>query len=198
MTLSDLASLGSFVSGVAVLISLVYLALQVRQAEKNQRAVINDGYASRLTDLLRWTAEPANSALMARVTAGETSFTAEEVNRLGAIFRMVLINTQATFQQYESGLLDKRSYETSMIVLKDGYLGRPVYRALWPRWAQLSSPDFRSAVEALLRDAPLRPPVDTFAAFQRHLARELTSVPTNPEAASSPQPVENHLERSRA
>ena len=34
MALSDLASLGSFVSGVAVLISLEYLALQICQAEK--------------------------------------------------------------------------------------------------------------------------------------------------------------------
>jgi hypothetical protein len=32
MSLSDLAPLGSFVSGVAVLISLIYLSLQVRQA----------------------------------------------------------------------------------------------------------------------------------------------------------------------
>lgn len=31
MSLSDLASIGSFVSGVAVLASLIYLALQVRQ-----------------------------------------------------------------------------------------------------------------------------------------------------------------------
>ena len=34
MSLSDLASLGSFVSGVAVLVSLIYLALQVRQPKK--------------------------------------------------------------------------------------------------------------------------------------------------------------------
>lgn len=32
MSLTDLASLSSFVSGVAVLISLVYLALQLRHA----------------------------------------------------------------------------------------------------------------------------------------------------------------------
>ncbi|HEX3432128.1 MAG TPA: hypothetical protein VHT03_14710 [Rhizomicrobium sp.] len=43
MSLSDLASLGSFVSAFAVLASLVYLALQVRQAEKNQRAILNQG-----------------------------------------------------------------------------------------------------------------------------------------------------------
>jgi hypothetical protein len=44
MTLSDLASIGSLVSGVAVLVSLVYLSSQVRQTEKNQRALMESGY----------------------------------------------------------------------------------------------------------------------------------------------------------
>lgn len=46
MSLTDLASLGSFVSAVAVLISLVYLSLQVKQAERNQQASIR---ATRVT-----------------------------------------------------------------------------------------------------------------------------------------------------
>ena len=41
MLLSDLASLGSFVSGVAVLVSLVYLASQVRQGTKATRSEIH-------------------------------------------------------------------------------------------------------------------------------------------------------------
>jgi hypothetical protein len=47
MSLSDLAALGSFVSGVAVLVSLVFLYFQLRQvgaqvqqAERNQQAMI--------------------------------------------------------------------------------------------------------------------------------------------------------------
>ena len=40
MSLSDLASIGSLVSGVAVLGSLIYLALQVRQTDRNQQAAI--------------------------------------------------------------------------------------------------------------------------------------------------------------
>lgn len=40
MTLSDFAAIGSFVSGGAVLVSLVYLSLQVRQTERNQQASI--------------------------------------------------------------------------------------------------------------------------------------------------------------
>src|SRR5689334_6518225 len=67
MTLSDLAAVGSLVSGVAVLVSLVYLALQVRQSERNQRAVLNQGYITRVTEYLRWYAESPLNELRARV-----------------------------------------------------------------------------------------------------------------------------------
>ena len=184
MSLSDLASLGSFVSGAAVLISLVYLALQVRQAEKNQRAMINDSYATRISELLLHNAEPVNAALLVRVSAGETSFSADELFRLNMMFRVVLINMQATFQQHEAGLLDERSFETNLFSFKEGWLARPVYRAMWPTWAPVSSPDFRTAVQAMLAEVPLKPPADWVADFQNSLALVMASaVPKHDEHA---------------
>ena len=47
MTLSDLAAIGSLVSGLAVLVSLVYVSIQIRQTERNQRALINQGAMAR-------------------------------------------------------------------------------------------------------------------------------------------------------
>jgi flagellar biosynthesis/type III secretory pathway M-ring protein FliF/YscJ len=54
MSLSDLAALGSFISGVAVLASLVFLFFQmrqmteqVRQSERNQRALMQQGRSMR-------------------------------------------------------------------------------------------------------------------------------------------------------
>lgn len=51
MSLSDLASLGSFISGIAVLTSLIYLALQVRQTKRNQQIAIRHTRASRVVEL---------------------------------------------------------------------------------------------------------------------------------------------------
>jgi hypothetical protein len=59
MSLSDLASLGSFVSGFAVLFSLIYLALQVRQTKRNQQIAIRHSRASRIVDLQLALADPA-------------------------------------------------------------------------------------------------------------------------------------------
>ena len=47
MSLSDLAALGSFISGVAVLASLIYLAVQIQQNTKHTRALIHQGSAAR-------------------------------------------------------------------------------------------------------------------------------------------------------
>jgi hypothetical protein len=58
MTFSDPASVGSFVSALAVLISLIYLALQVRQAERNQRALMQQGRADRVSGYCLKMAEP--------------------------------------------------------------------------------------------------------------------------------------------
>ena len=58
MTLSDLASIGSLVSGMAVLASMVFLYFRLRQmnaqaqqAERNQRAVIRLGRVAQRIDL---------------------------------------------------------------------------------------------------------------------------------------------------
>jgi len=41
ISLSDLAAIGSFISGVAVVVSFVFLAVQLRQNARNQRAIMH-------------------------------------------------------------------------------------------------------------------------------------------------------------
>ncbi len=62
MTLSDIASIGSLISGVAVLVSLAYLALQVRQTERNQRASIHQGASERSANLVLALSSPDHAA----------------------------------------------------------------------------------------------------------------------------------------
>ena len=66
MSLSDLASLGSLVNGVAVLVSLAFLYFQVRQvnqqirrAEKNQRATIAQVRTNRTAEIGLRQTDPA-------------------------------------------------------------------------------------------------------------------------------------------
>jgi hypothetical protein len=179
VSLSDLAALGSFVSGVAVLASLVFLYFQMRQVreqlaqtEKNQRTVINESYASRAGEALRWLADDANTNLMTRVTQGERSFTAQGLQRLGIIFRAMVLNTVAATQHYEAGLMDRVSYDLVLLSFKS-YLAQPVYRVIWAEQAAMTPPSFSQLVEEWIEATPLAAPSDIAARFDNDLAKLL-------------------------
>jgi hypothetical protein len=171
MTLSDLASLGSFVSAIAVLVSLVYLALQVRQAEKNQRAVLNQGYITRVADYLRWYAEAPINELRTRVIAGDTTFTAEELLRLQLALRVTLLSAQDAYLQHKTGLVDKMTLDNSMRSVRHSWLSQPVYRALWLQQAPTIAPEFAEVIENMLRETPVTKPNDMVSLFHADLAK---------------------------
>ena len=132
MSLSDLASIGSFVSGVAVLISLVYLALQVRQAERNQRAMLQQGRAARATDLLVRMAEDDLAHVLAKGSFGEEELTPKEELQFVLIFRANIIGMEDTYFQHKHKMLDDDSFTSSFKMFRP-YFSAPGYRAAWKR-----------------------------------------------------------------
>jgi len=72
MSLSDLAAFGSFVSGLAVLVSLIFLLLQVRQTNRNQRALMQQGISARYLQMNSTASSPEVAKTLVRVWQRET------------------------------------------------------------------------------------------------------------------------------
>lgn len=169
MSLTDLASIGTLISSVAVLISLIYLALQVRVTEKNQRALINQGVLTRTVDMVKWNAEPHISELVTRVFSGETNFTAEEINRLRLIMRVRLSNFQDAYLQRNLRLSDEITYENAFIGIKL-LMAQPVFRSMWKRHRNTYASELIEIVDRVIRETPLTPPADSVEQFELDLA----------------------------
>lgn len=169
MTLSDLASIGTLISSIAVLISLIYLALQVKVTEKNQRALINQGVLTRTVDMVKWNAEPHISGLVTRVFSGDTEFSAEEINRLRLIMRVRLSNFQDAYLQRNLRLSDEITYENAFIGIKL-LMAQPVFRSMWKRHRNTYASELIEIVDAVIRDTPLTSPADSVAQFKTDLA----------------------------
>ena len=177
MSLSDLAALGSFVSGFAVLVSLTFLYFQLRQiteqvkqAERNQRAALDQGHLA-AAGVSTWRlAESPYVELQARVTAGDTKFTAEELARLQAMFHIAMLTLRDAYLQHKSGLMDSTSYNSALLAIRTYWLVQPVYRALWRRAAASVDPQFRSVIDTIVSDAPLAKPTDATSRFEADLA----------------------------
>src|SRR5665213_3244937 len=89
MTLSDLASIGSLVSGVAVLVSLIYLAQQTRQNSRHTRALIQQGRASQgQAGIVQWIAtDPSTAEVYLRGCEGD--ITMDRVQFIRFIYMMI-------------------------------------------------------------------------------------------------------------
>jgi hypothetical protein len=170
MSLSDLASFGSLISGVAVLISLVYLSLQVKQTEKNQRALMNQGYITRTADILMHYSHSVVNAERARVISGDTKFTAEELNRLSLTLRIALLNLQDARTQHKSGLIDRITLDNDIGAIKSFFLNQPVFRAIWPGARATYAPELTAFIDDLIAEVTFAQPADVVETFQRNLA----------------------------
>ena len=169
MSLSDLASVGSLASGMAVLVSLVYLSLQVRQSDRNQKALMNQGTVTRNSDIVIFQSQPHINVLTSRVTSGETQFTAEELGYLQLRLRTTMLTCQDTYVQYKAGLVDQITLDNGNAVLRF-VLSQPVYRALWRINHAAYAPEWAREVDKLIEGVPLAQPQDTVARYKAVLA----------------------------
>ena len=171
MSLADLASLGSFVSGVAVVVSLLYLGMQVRQAEKNQRALIQQGRAARLADIQLRLAEPSLAATYNKATRGE-ELSVAEIAQFRHSVRAIMVGVEDVFFQHRDGLLPRAAFESTTQSLRTT-MASPGRRAMWTLQRNLFERDFQAYIDAIVRETPLSRPGDDQAEWNAAVASEL-------------------------
>lgn len=152
MSLSDLASLGSFVSGFAVLVSLVYLALQVRQAEKNQRGLMHQVVVGRAMDLnLSLARDPVLTPLLLKVNSPSTEPTADELFRYVSLVRAFFLNGEDVFHQFKHRLMHEDAYRSWERAAKYT-LRLPSFRAAWKQTRANFGQDYVEHIEKLIAE----------------------------------------------
>jgi hypothetical protein len=166
LSFSDLGSLGALASAVAVLVSLAYLNIQVRQTERNQRALLNQAIATRAVDALRWRTEQPIAALFTRVESGELEFTPTEVTQLCFMLRITVAMNQDTHLQHAVGLADRLTVEMVKGGLR-GHLRWPLFRAIWAMIRSEFPKETIALVDEVLETTPV--------AQRRDLPKELKS-----------------------
>jgi hypothetical protein len=171
MTLSDLAALGSFVSGFAVLVSLLYLAVELRRAERNQRAMIQQGRSARLVDMFLRFSEPDTTRIFFRVARGEPPATQDELAQFNAVFNAQNFSQEDTFLQHRMGLIGDAEFAGFRERLKS-YYALPGVRARWAMTRTHYGPDFRAFIDGLVHETADAGPADLLAEWNAAVAAE--------------------------
>jgi hypothetical protein len=159
MSLSDLASVGSFVSGFAVLTSLIYLALQVRHTKRNQQISIRHSRVSRTVDLHLALADPAMAGAWLHGSGSPQEITQAELSQFINLCRAHFFHFEDSFYQRQEGLLNDAAFET--VVAGARLLARsPGFRAAWKIARPNFGGRFLAFMDRVVAGSAAEPPVD--------------------------------------
>lgn len=153
MSLSDLASIGSFVSGFAVLVSLIYLSLQIRQNTKHSRALIQQGRAARICQTLSDMAELDWTDGIEACFTGESHVSPKDLRKFNFIARTYFVSAEDSFLQHQEGLMDHEVFDGFEGSMRAGLIASPGFRKAWKMSRLSYVPSFRNYIDKLAIEA---------------------------------------------
>jgi hypothetical protein len=164
MSLSDLASIGSLVSGVAVLVSLVLLFFQLRQLDRqvqqtalNQQASIRHSRVTRAVDIQLARADPGVADAFRRGMENPDEITQTELGQFLSLCRANFFHVEDAFYQHEERLLNEDAFATVLAGTRAlaGYAG---YRTAWRNARRAYAGRFLDFMDGVTARARLEPP----------------------------------------
>lgn len=159
MTLSDFATFTTAISGIAVTVSIVYLALQTHQNTRHMRAQINQGRVALISQLLlaATDAELATAFLVA--TTGSATPEAVKKQQFQTFAAAQMFGWQDSFSQHERGLLDEDIYK-AMTAGVDQFMAVPAFREAYKTRIRTPGTKFSAFMDAAIAKLP-KPAVTT-------------------------------------
>ena len=154
MTLSELANIGEFLGGMAVIASLVYLAIQIRQNTKTVRGTTLQQNTDFWGDLFLQLADPGLTQVFAVGMPGRSDITPSIYLQFHFIARAMFLGMENQYFQFRNGILDSESYLGYEKVIRFQLLAYRGFRIHWEQNRFAYSPAFVSHIDALIETTP--------------------------------------------
>jgi hypothetical protein len=131
MSLEDLGNIGEFVAAIAVIVSLVYLAVQIRQNTRTVRASTYQAvldYSSRAVELVL--ANPHLERVYRVGRRDPSQLTEDERPQFRMLIAQFLTVYETMFLQYRCGILDEEYWSRRLGALTNLF-SQPGIREYW-------------------------------------------------------------------
>jgi len=165
MNLTDLANIGQVIGAIAVVISLIYVALQIRQNTNAVRAAtaqsVHEHFANWYTT---FASDPSLSAVAINGLKDYGSLSETDKARLVAIFMAFLSYSQNAFLKWRQGLLAPSLWLGWEQVIMN-LVCAPGGKAFWKERSYLFGEEFRRYVEDDLMKRTPHPEAKPMGAF---------------------------------
>ena len=149
MTIQDLGSIGEFVAAIATILTLIYLALQIRHNTLESQATSRNAVSKSFIDLLHHVSRDAEIASFTRRGIVEPeSLNDDETFRFDCLAMAIFQNFEVAYTQWQRGVLTEDDWEKWVVLIKQ-YMAQPGFQQHWSRGAFAYNQAFRRYVEQL-------------------------------------------------
>ena len=145
--LDDLGNIGDFLGGIGVVVTLAYLAIQIRKNTQSVRSSALDSVSSSISDFMdRVSQDPVLTDLWFAGLSGTVELSESENQRFNLLLLSLVRRWENAFHQGRAGVLESASW-SGMGNGLTFVLSAPGAQAWWKRSRGLFSPDFASFLE---------------------------------------------------
>ncbi len=131
MTLSDLANIAEIAGGIAVVISLIYLAIQVRQNTDSIKSATLQANTALWSSLLGNVAEPGAVEAYATGLSGKRDISPLQYTQFFLLCRGLFAAFENQHDQFQRGTLDEEAYKAYERAISEQLLAFPGFRMWW-------------------------------------------------------------------
>ncbi len=158
MTLEQYANLFEIVGGAIVVITLIFLVIQLRQNTRALKSATVLGSHNTTLAIYGMLLEDSMIQVLVNGMPRPSELSAVEKAKFNAFWTATLQNYQQTFFQIRAGTYDENLYDGWWQVLRDNFLS-PGFQLHWKQRKFILSPDFQEFVE---RDVLSRTPTPDY------------------------------------
>ena len=163
MTLEDLGNLGDFIGGLAVIATLLYLAVQVRQNTQLLRAnALTTSSAANVSFNHMLGSDPAVARVFQLGLEDFTSLREEEQRQFLSLLRGLFTAHAHVFEQYEHGLVTEEVWHQNRRMAL-GVLALPHIRVWWEHRRDVFVASFAKAIDEASESSPAKSAGDVIA-----------------------------------
>jgi len=154
MNLNELANLGEFIGGIAVIATLIYLAIQLRQNTRALKSATLANNTSLWSAMLVSIADGDKSKAYLHGSIGSDEIEPGEFLQFFLLSRALFVGFENQHHQFNQGMLDKSIYDGYERSFQDQILSMPGFRRYWKQCQHEFSPQFQGRVKEMLKGIP--------------------------------------------
>ena len=171
MTFEQISSVSQSIAAVAVVASLIFVGVQIRQGDKTQRAVMHDNRLRQIRETALHLASPGVTDSFIKGSAAAPDITETEWTQFFFASLVQDITRDEQYRQFREGLIGSERWRQTQATIV-GSMTTPGYRAIYRLNRPFFSPEFQSMLDAMLDQVSAQDPAKRFEAWKAFATAE--------------------------